>query len=71
MIDDALADLFERVARGELRVVVGPAYPLEQSGAGPDDLAERRTTARSARPDGVARLVGREAAPARSTSACS
>src|SRR4051794_2241330 len=28
MIDAALADLFERVRRAELRVVTGPAYPL-------------------------------------------
>ena len=44
MIDEALADLFERVARGELRVVTGPAYPLEQAGQAQTDLAERRTT---------------------------
>ncbi|MEA2185103.1 MAG: NADPH:quinone reductase [Solirubrobacteraceae bacterium] len=44
MIDEALVDLFERVARGELRVVTGPAYPLEQAGQAQTDLAERRTT---------------------------
>ncbi|MEA2231751.1 MAG: NADPH:quinone reductase [Solirubrobacteraceae bacterium] len=44
MIDEALADLFERVARGELRVVTGPAYPLEQAAQAQTDLAERRTT---------------------------
>jgi NADPH2:quinone reductase len=44
MIDAALADLFERVARGELRVVTGPAYPLEQAAQAQTDLAERRTT---------------------------
>ncbi len=44
MIDDALADLFERVRRGELRVVTGPAYPLEQAGQAQTDLAARRTT---------------------------
>jgi len=44
MIDAALADLFERVRRGELRVVTGPAYPLAQAAQAQDDLAERRTT---------------------------
>jgi NADPH:quinone reductase len=44
MIDEALADLFERVARGELRVVTGPAYPLEQAARAQRDLAARRTT---------------------------
>jgi NADPH2:quinone reductase len=44
MIDEALADLFERVQRGELRVVTGPAYPLEQAARAQTDLAERRTT---------------------------
>jgi NADPH2:quinone reductase len=44
MIDEALADLFARVARGELRVVAGPAYPLAQAAQAQRDLAERRTT---------------------------
>jgi NADPH2:quinone reductase len=44
MIDEALADLFGRVQRGELRVVTGPAYPLEQAAQAQSDLAERRTT---------------------------
>ena len=44
MIDDALADLFERVRRGELRVVTGRAYPLAQAAQAQIDLAERRTT---------------------------
>ena len=44
MIDEALADLFERVARGELRVVAGPAYPLADAARAQRDLAERRTT---------------------------
>jgi NADPH2:quinone reductase len=43
MIDDALADLFERVARGELRVVTGPAYPLEEAAQAQAELAARRT----------------------------
>ncbi len=44
MIDAALADLFERVRRGELHVVTGPAYPLAEAAQAQDDLAERRTT---------------------------
>ena len=44
MIDDALADLFERVRRGELRVVTGPAYPLADAARAQADLAARRTT---------------------------
>jgi NADPH2:quinone reductase len=44
MIDGALADLFERVRRGELRVVTGPAYPLDQAAHAQTELAARRTT---------------------------
>jgi len=44
MIDEALADLFARIARGELRVVAGPAYPLAEAAQAQRDLAERRTT---------------------------
>lgn len=44
MIDEALADLFERVRRGELRVVTGPAYPLAQAARAQSDLAQRLTT---------------------------
>jgi NADPH2:quinone reductase len=44
MIDEALADLFARIARGELRAVAGPAYPLAEAGRAQRDLAERRTT---------------------------
>jgi NADPH2:quinone reductase len=44
MVDEALADLFDRVARGELRVVVGATYPLEQAADAQVALAERRTT---------------------------
>ena len=39
MIDEALADLFARVARGELRVVAGPAYPLADAARAQRDLA--------------------------------
>jgi NADPH:quinone reductase len=44
MIDDALADLFTRVAAGELRVVVGGTYPLADAAQAQVDLRERRTT---------------------------
>lgn len=44
MIDEALRDLFDRLARGELRVVAGPAYPLADAARAQRDLAERRTT---------------------------
>ena len=44
MVDEALADLFERVARGELRVVAGGTYPLAQAADAQVALAERRST---------------------------
>jgi NADPH:quinone reductase len=44
MIDDALADLFARVQRGELRAHVGGTYPLGEAGRAQVDIAERRTT---------------------------
>jgi NADPH2:quinone reductase len=44
MVDAALADLFARAARGELRAVVGGTYPLAQAAQAQVDLAERRTT---------------------------
>ncbi len=44
MIDEALADLFERVRAGELRVVVGDTYPLSEAARAQVELAERRTT---------------------------
>ena len=43
MLGEALADLFERVARGELRVIVGGTYPLAQAGTAHADLASRTT----------------------------
>src|SRR4051794_32066601 len=43
MIDDALADLFVRAQRGEVRVVVGDTYPLSEAARAQVDLAERRT----------------------------
>jgi len=44
MIDEALADLFARVAAGELRVVVGGTYPLADAARAQVDMRERRTT---------------------------
>ena len=43
MVDEALADLFERVARGELRVVVGNTYPLSAAAQAQEDMQARRT----------------------------
>jgi NADPH:quinone reductase len=44
MVQDALADLFARVQRGELRVVVGKTYPLSDARQAQVDLQSRRTT---------------------------
>jgi NADPH:quinone reductase len=44
MFSDALADLFARAGRGELRAVVGHTYPLAQAGRAHEDLRARRTT---------------------------
>ena len=44
MVDEALADLFARAARGELRAVVGATYPLERG------ARRRRSTWPSAAP---------------------
>ena len=44
MVDEALADLFARVARGELKAHVGATYPLSEAARAQVDVAERRTT---------------------------
>ncbi len=44
MFERALRDLFDRVRRAELRVVVGRTYPLQQAAQAQVDLRERRTT---------------------------
>jgi NADPH2:quinone reductase len=44
MVQEALADLFARAARGELRSVVGGTYPLGAAGEAQTDLEQRRTT---------------------------
>ena len=43
MFAQALSDLFSRAAGGEVRVVVGNTYPLEQAAQAQIDLGERRT----------------------------
>jgi NADPH:quinone reductase len=44
MIDEALADLFERASRDELRAVVGETYALSDAAQAQIDIQERRTT---------------------------
>lgn len=44
MVGPPLQDLFGRIAREELRVVVGATYPLAQAAEAQLALAERRTT---------------------------
>jgi NADPH2:quinone reductase len=44
MFEEALDDLFVRVERGEVRVVVGHTYPLAEAAQAHIDLRERRTT---------------------------
>jgi NADPH:quinone reductase len=44
MFAEALAELFARAASGELKVIVGNTYPLEQAAQAQIDLRERRTT---------------------------
>jgi NADPH2:quinone reductase len=44
MFTDALSDLFARAARGELEVIVGHTYPLEDAAQAHIDLRERRST---------------------------
>jgi NADPH2:quinone reductase len=44
MVDEALADLYARAARAELRAVVSATYPLSDARQAQIDLAERRTT---------------------------
>src|ERR1700730_4718143 len=44
MFTDALAELFARAARSELKAIVGHTYPLEQAAQAHIDLRGRRTT---------------------------
>jgi NADPH2:quinone reductase len=44
MLREPLADLLDRAARGELRVVVGGTYPMSEVRRAHDELQSRRTT---------------------------
>ena len=44
MMEDALADLFDRAARGELRPQVGGTYPLSEAGRAHGEMQGRRTS---------------------------
>ena len=44
LVAGPLADLLDRAARGELRVLEGEAYPLSQARRAHEDLSARRTT---------------------------
>jgi NADPH:quinone reductase len=44
LLREPLADLFERAARGELRVVVGGTYPMSEVRQAHEDLQARRTS---------------------------
>jgi NADPH2:quinone reductase len=44
LLRESLGDLFERAARGDLRVVVGGTYPLSEVRRAHEDLQARRTT---------------------------
>lgn len=44
MFTDALGQLFDRAARGELRTIVGETYPLGDAARAQVELRERRTT---------------------------
>ena len=44
MVDEALADLFARVASGQLRAILGRTYPLSDAARAQTDLQERRTS---------------------------
>jgi NADPH:quinone reductase len=44
MMQDALADLFDRAARGELRPQVGGTYPLSEAGRAHEEMQGRRTS---------------------------
>jgi NADPH2:quinone reductase len=44
MLREPLADLLDRAARGELRVVVGGTYPMSDVRRAHEDLQARRTS---------------------------
>jgi NADPH2:quinone reductase len=43
MVGGPLQDLFDRVARGELRTIVGETYPLSEASRAHEDMQARRT----------------------------
>jgi NADPH2:quinone reductase len=69
MVNDALADLFQRAVRGELRVVAGGTYPLEEAAQAHIDLQERRTTGKLLLDPTAPDSAERAAASAAATSA--
>jgi NADPH2:quinone reductase len=44
MLAEPLAELFERVGRGELRAIVGETYPLGEITRAHADMQARRTS---------------------------
>jgi NADPH2:quinone reductase len=44
MIQEPLADLFERAARGEVKAVVGETYPLSDVARAHEDIQSRSTS---------------------------
>jgi NADPH2:quinone reductase len=44
MFSGALAELFARAGRGELKAIVGRTYPLGQAAQAQEDLSERRSS---------------------------
>ena len=75
MMEEPLADLFDRAARGELRPQVGHTYGLSEVRRAHEDLQGRRTTGKLlTRPVGLAALAGRPRsapAPRRRRARCS
>jgi NADPH2:quinone reductase len=63
MLADALADLFARVLRGELRALVGATYSLENAPQSHIDLRERRTTGKLLLDPSHSHVVDRSALP--------
>jgi NADPH2:quinone reductase len=59
MLEQPLADLFARAARGELRPRVGGTYPLADAARAHEDLEARRTTGKLTLTVGPSSLAGR------------
>jgi NADPH:quinone reductase len=43
-LGEALADMFEAIRSGELEVILGDTYPLEEARRAHEDIRARRTT---------------------------